>query len=143
LIRGLTISLFRSRASPQGSTARLIIGIDIGAGAGILEVRVVLYSGGRASSRSIMGARATVPRVALVSVKVCKASRLNYCELQVRNFNSQEAYLATNREPAAVIGSLKRGRAIWAEVNRTFSNLTSNIVGDTHGQVIAIDQAHW
>jgi hypothetical protein len=66
----LTISLLRSRASPERGPTRLIVGIDVGPRAGVLEVRVVSDSARRARRGGAVLARAAVLRVGLVPVEV-------------------------------------------------------------------------
>jgi hypothetical protein len=90
-------------------------------GAVLLEVAVVGNAGSRAGSRGVVRARAASGAVARVGID--KASRL-----------------AANREAAAVVRALERRRAVGAKVNWAVSDLAALVVGDTHGQVVAINE---
>lgn len=74
----LTIRLLGRVAGPESGAARLVVCIYVRVRAVVLEVRVVLHAGRRASRRSVVRARAAVGRVTLVSIEVGYASGLEW-----------------------------------------------------------------
>ena len=59
----------------------------------------------------------------MVTVKICLARTL-----------------AAERESTSIERPLERSRAVGAEVNSALRNRAADIVGDTHGQVVPVDE---
>jgi hypothetical protein len=70
-----------------------------------------------------VGTTAAVAGVGLVTIEVGKACGL-----------------AADGEATGIIGSLKGSRAVGAEVDGALSNRAADVIGDTHGQIVSIDE---
>jgi hypothetical protein len=119
--RILTVGTLTGGAGEEGGAAGLVVSIDVGPGAVALEVVVVGDAGRRASGGGVVGTAAAAGGVGGVRV-------------------DEAVGLAAEGEVGRVEGALGVGGAVGAEILGALSDGTAYVVGDTHGEIVAVHE---
>lgn len=113
------VGLLGGGAGEEGSAAGLVVSIDVGPGAVALEVVVVGDTGRRAGGGGVVRAAAAAGGVTGVGV-------------------DEAIGLATEGEASGVEGALELSGAVGAEILGALSDGASDVVGDTHGEIVTV-----
>jgi hypothetical protein len=100
-----------------------VISIRIGVRTITLEIRVIRHTRTGARCGRIKAPRTTIGTIRRIAAQIRHAGALT-----------------TYRESSGVERTFERGGAVWSEVDWAVCNGASLVVGDSHGEVVAVDE---